>query len=57
LVGQQRQINTTGEKERILKESLQNSFTVDELRERLKNNKTALFLDFLRKLKIEPTDE
>jgi hypothetical protein len=46
-----------GEKERILRDALQNNFTVDELKERLKNNQVKLFLDFLKKLKIEPNEE
>ena len=50
-------MNATSEKERILKEALQNTFTVEELKERLKNNNVRLFLDFLKKLKIEPTEE
>jgi hypothetical protein len=33
-------------------EALQHEFTVDEIRERLRNNRTALLVEFLRKLKL-----
>ncbi len=53
----QRPTSNTGEKEQILTEALSNNFTVDELRDRLKNNNVKLFLDFLKKLKIELTED
>jgi len=45
--------SNAAEKEKALQQALLHTFTVDELKERLKNNKTELFLDFLKKLKVE----
>ena len=44
--------NDAIEKEKVMAEALQHEFTVDEIRERLRNNRTALLVEFLRKLKL-----
>jgi hypothetical protein len=45
------------DKELCLQEALANEFTVDELKDRLKNNSITLFLTFLDKLKVTYTQE
>jgi hypothetical protein len=45
--------SNAAEKDKALQQALTYTFTIDELKDRLKNNKTELFLDFLKKLKVE----
>ena len=45
------------EKELCLQEALKSDFTVEELKDRLRNNSITLFLTFLDKMKVSYTPE
>ena len=55
MISQRKSAAPNPEKELCLQEALKNDFSVEELKDRLRNNSITLFLTFLDKMKVAYT--